>query len=130
MRESWLAAAPESASIARSLVRAAASELGVDRSAAWDLELATTEAVANAVEHGCGCGRDGAGIRLCIESWDGALCVEVCDCGTFRAAPAPVDVMSLGGRGIPLIAAMVDQLELLAGTDETRVRFTKHLAPA
>lgn len=132
MRESWLPAAPKSASLARALVRATASELGLDGATAWDLELATTEAVANAVEHGCGCGcgEDGGGIQLCIESHDGGLTVEVCDCGTFRGARAPMDGMSQGGRGIPLIAALVDQVELLAGDDQTRVRFTKLLAAA
>jgi anti-sigma regulatory factor (Ser/Thr protein kinase) len=130
MRESWLPAAPESATQARALVRAAASELGLDGAAAWDLQLATTEAVANAVEHGCGCVHAGNGIRLCIEAHDGALHVEVCDCGTFRAPTAPMDPMAQGGRGIPLIAAVVDQVELLAGGQETRVRFTKRLATA
>jgi anti-sigma regulatory factor (Ser/Thr protein kinase) len=130
MRESWLPAAPQSASLARALVRAAASELGIDGSTAWDLELATTEAVANAVEHGCGCGQDRGGIRLFIESFDGGLSVEVCDCGTFRGAVAPMDVMSQRGRGLPLIAAMVDQVELLPGGRQTRLRFTKRLAVA
>jgi serine/threonine-protein kinase RsbW len=130
MRESWLPAAPESASLARALVRAIASELGLDGATAWDLELATTEAVANAVEHGCGCGHDGGGIRLCIESDDGDLSVEVRDCGTFRGAVAPMDIMSQRGRGIPLIAALVDQIDVLAGGEQTRVRFTKRLAAA
>jgi serine/threonine-protein kinase RsbW len=130
MRESWLPAAPESAGLARALVRATASELGIDGSTTWDLELATTEAVANAVEHGCGCGHDGGGIRLYIDSHDGDLSIEVCDCGTFRGAVAPMDGMSQRGRGIPLIAAVVDEVDVLAGGAETRVRFTKHLAAA
>jgi serine/threonine-protein kinase RsbW len=137
-RESWLPATPESAPRARTLVREAAAELGIPGSAVWDLMLATTEAVANAIEHGrachgahgVACATSGAGILLCIEPRDDGLCVEVCDCGSFRSVPAPMDPMSVRGRGIPLIAALVDQLELLAGGDQTRVRFVKRHAAA
>jgi anti-sigma regulatory factor (Ser/Thr protein kinase) len=54
-RESWLPAAAASAPEARAIVRDAASELRLDGSTTWDLMLATTEAFANAVEHGEPC---------------------------------------------------------------------------
>ena len=55
-RESWLPAAPESAPLARAIVRDAAAEYGLDGETTWDLMLATSEAVANAVLHGASCG--------------------------------------------------------------------------
>jgi anti-sigma regulatory factor (Ser/Thr protein kinase) len=127
-RESWLPAVPETAPVARALVREAAAEHGIDGNAAWELMLATTEAVANAIEHGEACSRYGGAILLRIESSDQGLCVEVCDCGDFRVRPEPVDLEAPRGRGIPLIAAVVDHLELRPDEDQTRVRFVKRAA--
>ena len=125
-RESWLAAAPESAPIARAIVRDAAVEHGLDDEATWDLMLATTEAVANAIMHGTACENgSGKGILLRVMPCPDGLCVEVCDCGRFDSelvAPAP-DATS--GRGIPIIAAVVDQLAIVPDACQTRVRFGK-----
>ena len=69
--------------MARAIVREATEALGLDRSTEWELTLATTEAFANAVEHGAPC--DPRGIRLGIEIEDGRLHVEIADCGCFRS---------------------------------------------
>jgi anti-sigma regulatory factor (Ser/Thr protein kinase) len=125
MRESWLPAEPESATRARELVREAAVEQGLDADGAWSLELATTEAVSNAVVHGMPCSRNGKGILLRLIPWDGGLCVEVCDCGRFDAVPKPAAADDLHGRGMPIIAAVTDHFEVLHGGPRTRVRFGK-----
>lgn len=130
-RESWLPAEPESASAARGLVREAASELGLEQDAVWDLQLATTEAVANAVTHGVPC--EEHGFMLKIESCNGGLCVEVCDCGHFTprfAIPEVGELGALGGRGLPIIAAVSDHFEFAPDDEQTRVRFGKRLAAA
>jgi len=115
--------------LARAIVREAAAELGVSGDGAWDLMLATTEAFANAVEHGKACRQEG-GILLRLEPCEGALCVEVRDCGSFRV-PAPTDDLeATRGHGIPLIAAVVDQLELVPAAGHTRVLFRKRLEVA
>ena len=127
--ESWLPAAPASATKARALVREAASELRLDGSTTWELMLATTEAIANAVEHGEPCSPRGIFLRM--EAVDGTFEVEVRDCGGCYAAPRrsgkPDD---LGGRGMPIIASIMDRLEVLPGRGLTRVRFEKRLAIA
>ena len=130
MRESWLPAAPESAPLARAIVREAAVEHGLDGESAWDLMLATSEAVANAVLHGTACDNGGQGILLRVQPWDDAdgLCVEVCDCGQFEETPPPPGLDALHGRGIPIIVAVVDHFELVPDERLTRVRFGKRLA--
>lgn len=108
-------------------MRSAASELRRDGSTTWDLMLATTEAVANAIEHGEPC--EPRGIYLRLEAGDGTIGVEVCDCGgrfPRNARSAKPDAQ--GGRGMPIIATIMDKLEIVPSTGTTRVRFEKRLA--
>jgi serine/threonine-protein kinase RsbW len=127
-RESWLPAAAASAPEARAIVRDAASELRLDGSTTWDLMLATTEAFANAVEHGEPC--DPRGIYLGVETRDGTIGIEVRDCGCFPLEPRSSKPDQQGGRGMPIIATIMDTLEVAPESDSTRVRFEKRLATA
>jgi anti-sigma regulatory factor (Ser/Thr protein kinase) len=127
--ESWLPSAPASATEARALVRDAASELRLDGSTTWALMLATTEAIVNAIEHGEPC--DPRGIFLRLEALDGTFEVEVRDCGgCFAAESRSTKPDQQGGRGMLIIAAITDRLEILRSTGLTRVRFEKRLAAA
>jgi anti-sigma regulatory factor (Ser/Thr protein kinase) len=127
-RETWLPAAASSAGEARSIVSDAAAEAGLDPTGIRDLMLATSEAVANAVLHGeawpNGC------ILLRTGPCAGGLRVEVCDCGTFDSElePAPLDATC--GRGVLIIAAVVDHVEVLSRNGSTRVCFERHAAGA
>jgi serine/threonine-protein kinase RsbW len=128
-RESWLPAAPEGVPQARAIVREMASELRLDGATTWELMLATTEAFANAVEHGRPC--DPRGIFLRVEMRDGRVGVEVSDCGgCFPRTPCFAKRQGEGGRGMPIIAAMMDHLEVVPDAGATRVRFGKRLALA
>jgi anti-sigma regulatory factor (Ser/Thr protein kinase) len=126
--ETWLPATPASVQTARSIVREAADEVGLGGESAWDLMLASTEAVTNAVQHGKPWPNDC--VLFTTEPCPRGLRVEVCDLGTFDSAlePAPLDATS--GRGIQIIAALVDRLEVKNGDGPTRVRFEKHRSPA
>ena len=126
--ESWLPSAPASAPEARALVRDAVSELRLDGPTTWELMLATTEAVANAIEHGEPCSRKG--ILLRVETDRDGIGVEVSDCGCFPPEARTAKPGSQGGRGMPIIAAITDNLEVLRSTGSTRVRFEKRLATA
>jgi anti-sigma regulatory factor (Ser/Thr protein kinase) len=128
-RESWLPSAAASAPQARALVREAASELRLDGPTTWQLMLATTEAVANAIEHGQACHPRGILVR--VEALDGSIGVEVCDCGgCFPAGATSAKPADQGGRGMRIIASITDRLEILPGRGMTRVRFEKRLAAA
>ncbi len=126
--ESWLAPAPESAQRARAIIRDVASELQLDGPTTFDLMLATTEAFANAIQHGEPC--DPRGIRLRVQSRDGGLGVEVRDCGSRSGEPRTRKLAGEGGRGMPIIAAIMDELEVSPEGDATRVSFGKQLALA
>jgi serine/threonine-protein kinase RsbW len=126
-RESWLPAAPEGVPQARAIVREMASELRLDGATTWELMLATTEAFANAVEHGRPC--DPRGIFLRVEMRDGRVGVEVSDCGgCFPRTSSSRKRRGEGGRGMRIIAAIMDHLEVVRDARATRVRFWKRLA--
>jgi serine/threonine-protein kinase RsbW len=127
-REAWLPAEPASGAAARSLVSDAAADAGLDAGLTWDLMLATSEAFANAVQHGepwpnqC--------ILLRAEPCAKGVRVEVIDCGTFDSQLEPAALDATSGRGVQIIAAIVDRLEVLNGNGRTLVRFEKHNAEA
>jgi serine/threonine-protein kinase RsbW len=122
-RETRLPAAPASAGAARLIVREAATEAGLDGGRAWDLMLATSEAVANAILHGKAW--PDHSILLTTEPFARGLRVEVSDCGVFDSASPPASVEAESGRGIPIIAAVVDRLEVQNENGGTLVRFEK-----
>jgi anti-sigma regulatory factor (Ser/Thr protein kinase) len=123
-RESWLPATPASAGVARAIVREAAAEQGLGGDAVWDLTVATTEAVANAVQHGRACPESGKILLRVSHSEDG-LHVEVCDCGRFDEPGTAAPADGLSGRGIPMMNALTDYFELVPEPSSTRVRFGK-----
>jgi serine/threonine-protein kinase RsbW len=129
-RESWLPAAPQSAPLARAIVREVADQHGLDGESTWDLMLATSEAVANAILHGSSCGDPARGVLLKVEVSEEAISIEVCDCGSFDAQLRPAAEDETHGRGIPIIAAVADHFELVPEPSQTRVRFGKRLRAA
>jgi serine/threonine-protein kinase RsbW len=122
-REIWLPATAASAGAARSIVREAATEAGLEVEQTWDLLLATTEAVTNAVRHGEAWPNDC--ILLATRRSPRGLQVEVSDLGTFDSALAPAPLEATSGRGMQIIAALVDRLEVKNADGRTLVRLEK-----
>jgi anti-sigma regulatory factor (Ser/Thr protein kinase) len=125
-RETWLPATAASAGAARFIVREAASEVGLQGEPAWDLMLATTEAVTNAVQHGKAWPNDC--ILFVTRPCSRGLQVEVSDLGTFDSTLEPAALDATSGRGVQIIAALVDRFEVSRGDSGTIVRFEKHRA--
>jgi serine/threonine-protein kinase RsbW len=124
LREAWLPADAASGAQARSLVSEAAADAGLDGGRTWDLMLATSEAFANAVQHGKPWPNEC--ILLRAERCREGVRVEVTDCGSFDSQLAPAALDDTSGRGIQIIAAIVDRLEVQNGNGRTLVRFEKH----
>lgn len=127
-REAWLPAEPASGAAARSIVSEAAADVGLDAERAWELVLATSEAFANAVQHGKPWPNEC--ILLSTEPCAQGLRVEVTDCGNFDSQLEPAALDATSGRGVQIIAAIVDRLEVQNGNGRTLVRFEKHTAGA
>jgi anti-sigma regulatory factor (Ser/Thr protein kinase) len=105
----------------------------IDRLAEWcglgpegrfDLKLAATEALTNAVKKT----EDDHVVDVTLEGYDGVIDVEVADRGPF-AAPAAAGGLAEGGRGIPIMLALVDEVEFSHTGEGTRVRMRKRLGP-
>jgi len=125
-REIWLRADPASASVAREFAGDAAQDLGCGRAVAEAFRLGITEAVANAVEHGAPCDNGLISVSLYIEA--GCLTTEIRDCGDFKAARQPGDDLEERGRGLPLMFAVMDYVEIDSVPGQTVVRLAKRLA--
>ena len=125
-REIWLRADPASATVAREFAGDAAQDLGCDRAATEAFRLGITEAVANAVEHGAPCENGLISVSLYINA--GCLTTEVRDCGDFKPARQPADSLDERGRGLPLMFAVMDHVEIDSVPGQTVVRLAKRLA--
>jgi anti-sigma regulatory factor (Ser/Thr protein kinase) len=100
---------------ARQFVKDAADACGVDAHA---VSLCVSEAVTNAVVHGYRATTDPGTVAVAIKACEDGLEVSVSDDGVGLSPRAD----SPGaGLGMPLIAAMADQMHVETGTSGTRV---------
>ncbi|MBI4261763.1 MAG: ATP-binding protein [Actinobacteria bacterium] len=107
----------------REFVRERAAESGVEGTNLHDLVLAVSEACANAVLHS-----STPEVRLSWRELDEGVEVVVQDRGVFRRRVRLPEVDGGGGHGIPLMAALVDELTIREGTQSdpgTVVRLVK-----
>jgi anti-sigma regulatory factor (Ser/Thr protein kinase) len=124
-REIWLRADPSSASVARAFAGEAAQDVGCDRAGTEAFRLSITEAVANAVEHGAPCDNGLISVSAYLEA--GCLTTEIRDCGDFKAARQPETDLDERGRGLPLMFAVMDHVEIDTVPGRTVVRLAKRL---
>jgi anti-sigma regulatory factor (Ser/Thr protein kinase) len=97
---------------------------GLAADATFDLKLAATEALTNALKDA----PDGHAVGVAIAGGDG-VDIEVTD--RRRLRPAYRDESALeaeGGRGIPLMLALVDEVEFVSQSSGTRVRLRRNAA--
>ncbi|MGH2677196.1 MAG: ATP-binding protein [Actinomycetota bacterium] len=113
----------ESLAEIRTFIRSMAEGVGLSDRTTEDLILAVTEACANAVLH--------SGSRSLEVEWRlgaGRVQVEIRDQGIFRSRVRLPSFEGPGGFGIPLMAALTEELDIEEGTRRrpgTRVRLVK-----
>jgi anti-sigma regulatory factor (Ser/Thr protein kinase) len=117
---------PEYMPSVREFIEKAALNVGFTEQETQRIVTAAFEAVANAATHGSPHGPQDV-ITIKISIYDDRFVVEIIDHGNGIAlAPkAMPDVTSLRGRGIPLMKALVDDVEIVNNSG-ARVILTKY----
>ncbi len=113
---------PSSLAEVRAAVATMAAARGLPDEAAFDLKVATTEAVANALRRAR---KTDVGVGVALGAARDVIQVEVSDGGRFRVDEA---LDPERGRGLPLMIALADEVEFASSGDGTRVRIRKRVA--
>ena len=105
---------------ARSRVRSWLADAGVDADVAHDLVLAADEALTNAIEHS-GSAREA---QVELARLDGTVRITVRDFGRWNEHPSHDD----NGRGMLLVDALTDHVEVARGEGGTTVTLSRRVA--
>lgn len=133
---------PSSAPFARAFVRDAARRAGFDGDSVAEIELAAGEAITNAIRYGNGTEAFDAShpyalsVGIAIEAdWSNRIRIEVRDHGkgfdpdqVFRADAD--DVFADCGRGLFLMRALMDDVDLRSDATGTTIRMERALIPS
>jgi stage II sporulation protein AB (anti-sigma F factor) len=109
--------------LAREYAHQAAASFGFDEEHCYDVACAVNEAVTNAIRHG----RPDAQGRIHVSVVDDGDCLTltVRDYGTFVASAVGATPSSEGGMGFPLMAGLMDTVQLCVSPGSTTVRLSK-----
>jgi anti-sigma regulatory factor (Ser/Thr protein kinase) len=108
---------------ARDFAARAAEEFGLDGAACYDVKLAMSEAVTNAIQHGSSSPSDP--IKIGITAEGRALVFEVRDTGRFVPRVWRRGQLSESGRGLEFMRVLMDEVDLRPGDGGTLMRFAK-----
>ena len=111
---------------ARDWAAGAAADFGLAEEERFQVRLATSEAVTNAILHGSGSGSDA--VELGVHEEEGALVFEVRDAGVSDGASPWAQALGDGGRGLELVGMIMDEVEFERSDDGSVLRFAKRLA--
>jgi anti-sigma regulatory factor (Ser/Thr protein kinase) len=120
-----LEADPRRLGEAREWARDIAARAGLDEPDCFQVRLAMSEAVANAIQHGSR--RPSDCIYIEAFSSDGHLVFEVRDTGTFIAPRAHSTHDDEGGRGLEVLSMIMDDVEMTSRDGGSVLRFAKRL---
>ncbi len=112
---------------AREWAERAAREFGFGSDHCYQVKLAMSEAVANAIQHGSATSEDP--IHISARAWGDSLVFEVRDTGVYEEPDEPSE-MSERGRGLVLVALVMDEVQLAPGERGSVLRFVKRLEAA
>jgi anti-sigma regulatory factor (Ser/Thr protein kinase) len=122
-RELWIDADVRQLRDARDWAATAAADFGLAHEDCYQVKLAISETVANAIQHGSS--GQGDPIRISVQARADALVFDVWDTGVFDRGGEPAEELAERGRGLEIVAAMMDEMELTPGEHGTRLRFSK-----
>jgi anti-sigma regulatory factor (Ser/Thr protein kinase) len=109
---------------ARDFAERAAEDFGFDSSGTYQLKLAMSEAVTNAIQHGSSSDEDPIDLR--VEADGDALVFYVKDTGQFVERPAAGgDALPEQGRGLEFMRRLMDDVDLRPGENGALLRFAK-----
>ena len=108
---------------ARGFADEAARAFGLDGDARYQVKLAMSEAVTNAIQHGSS--SPGDRITLTAVEEAGALAFYVADTGRFVPRVAPRGDLPERGRGLEFMRIVMDEVDVRPGRDGTVLRFAK-----
>jgi anti-sigma regulatory factor (Ser/Thr protein kinase) len=117
---------PERLGEAREWAYRAATKAGLGEADCYQVKLAVSEAVANAIQHGSQ--GDGDQIGIAAFESEGSLVFEVRDNGTFVAPLNRATVDDESGRGLELLTLMMDEVHISSTGEGSLLRFAKRLA--
>ncbi len=110
---------------ARDFAERAAIAFGLPSDACYQVKLALSEAVTNAIQHGSSSPEDP--VRIVVTGEPGALAFEVVDTGRFVPRVARRGDMPESGRGLEFMRLLMDEVDLDPGERGTRLRLVKRL---
>jgi anti-sigma regulatory factor (Ser/Thr protein kinase) len=109
---------------AREFAERVALDFGFEDGACYQVKLAMSEAVTNAIQHGSSSPDDP--IRIWAVEEGGALVFEVLDTGRFRPRVARRgDPLPDSGRGLEFLRILMDEVDVRPGAQGTLLRFKK-----
>ena len=111
---------------ARDFAERAAADFGLTPNACYDVKLAMSEAVTNAIQHGSSSPRDP--IRIAVLAEGQALVFEVLDTGRVVTRVMRRGELSESGRGLEFMRVLMDEVDLRPGKSGTLMRFIKRRA--
>ncbi len=109
---------------ARSLIEETAREFGFDDSAIWEMKLAATEALTNALDQGLG-SNGGGGVHLSLRQERDQMIFEVWGESAKPLTLEGDDEARARGRGIAMMTSLMDGVELRQDDGNTRIRLAK-----
>jgi anti-sigma regulatory factor (Ser/Thr protein kinase) len=110
---------------ARDFGERAAEDCGLGLEARYQVKLALSEAVTNAIQHGSS--STDSPIRIYVSREAGSLVIEVVDTGRFVPRVRRHGDMPESGRGLEFMRLMMDEVDVQPGLDGTRLRLVKRL---
>jgi anti-sigma regulatory factor (Ser/Thr protein kinase) len=121
--ELLLPAEPGGLHVARAYAQQAGTAFGLDADACDDFALAANEAVTNAIRHGA---PDEHGhIHLSVASDSDRLTFAVRDHGTFAPRARDPSRIYEGGRGMAIMASVMDEVQICIKPGSTTVQLCK-----